>query len=81
MYEKFFILIQLVIDCFNKKFDELIKEIDYWEMVWEKVEKDGNEVGKNEVDVYCVEVVIVCDEFIVFSLSLFKFVCNYEYIV
>lgn len=79
-HEKLFTLTQPATDRFNKKLDELTKEIDHWEAAWEKAEKDGNEVGKNEADAYRAEAATARDELIVFSSSLSKFVRNYEYI-
>ncbi|KGC43935.1 type I restriction endonuclease subunit R [Burkholderia pseudomallei] len=79
-HEKLFTLTQPATDRFNKKLDDLTKDIDHWENVWEQAKADGNEVGQKEADAHRADASKERDELLVFSSSLSKFVRNYEYI-
>lgn len=79
-HERLYTITQPATDRFNKRLEELTREVDRWEAAWEKAKADDNVVGQKEADAYRAEASKERDQLMVFSGSLSKFVRNYEYI-
>ncbi|WP_374259069.1 type I restriction endonuclease subunit R [Aquabacterium sp.] len=79
-HERLYTITQPATDRFNKRLDELTKEIDRWEQAWERAKAEGNVVGQNEADAYRADAAMQRDQLMIFSSSLSKFVRNYEYV-
>lgn len=79
-HEKLYTITQPATDRFNKRLDELTKEIDRWERAWEQAKAVGNAVGQKEADAYRAEASVQRDQLMIFSSSLGKFVRSYEYV-